>query len=288
MRGSAWTTWSGPPRRLRCNVNSRPAVRRRSGPVPVSGDTGDAVNDLVAMEWYVARDGKQAAKARAIVVVHESGRAMPVGRLIARGMRLQGLHAFLVQLPGYGVRRKEGGDSIRPTWWPRRARPWPMSGGLATQSRLCRSSTAATSPCRERVSAASWRVWWEASTVATTAFLTLAGGDLYDVLQNGEKDTASAQAVCRSGAERRQAQNVDQHDRTAALAHRLRPQSTWLYSGVYDNVVPLKNAIALAEAARLDKQHHVRMLADHYSGIVFLPSILAQMHQEIVGVSPAK
>ncbi|MEZ6107250.1 MAG: hypothetical protein R3B96_14300 [Pirellulaceae bacterium] len=44
-------------------------------------------NDLVAMEWYVARDleGRPLDHAPAVVVVHESGRGMEVGRVIAKG-----------------------------------------------------------------------------------------------------------------------------------------------------------------------------------------------------------
>ena len=72
-------------------------------PSPVQ--TGDKHNDRVAIEWYVAGMDKGTAKrSRAVVVVHESGRGMTVGRLFARTLRQRGLHAFLVQLPGYGQR----------------------------------------------------------------------------------------------------------------------------------------------------------------------------------------
>src|SRR6476659_4727088 len=70
---------------------------------------GDSTNDLVSMEWYPARDAKGAIReARAVVLVHESGRSMTVGRLIARSLNWQGLRTSLVQLPGYGARRAAG------------------------------------------------------------------------------------------------------------------------------------------------------------------------------------
>ena len=76
-------------------------------PSPVA--SGDVRNDRVAMEWYVARnENDQPVEARAVVVVHESGRSMTVGRTFARGLRLQGLHAFLLHLPFYGERRTDG------------------------------------------------------------------------------------------------------------------------------------------------------------------------------------
>src|SRR3954462_5584957 len=57
---------------------------------------GDSTNDLVSMEWFPARDAKGAIRlARSVVVVHESARSMPVGRLIARSLNWQGLHTFL-------------------------------------------------------------------------------------------------------------------------------------------------------------------------------------------------
>lgn len=60
------------------------------------------------MEWYVARDAMhQPVLARAVVIVHESGRGMTVGRILAKGLNVQGLHTFLIHLPGYGNRRSK-------------------------------------------------------------------------------------------------------------------------------------------------------------------------------------
>ncbi|EAQ77375.1 hypothetical protein DSM3645_04400 [Blastopirellula marina DSM 3645] len=70
--------------------------------------TGSDKNDRVAMQWYAARDEQgHATKAPAIIVVHESGSGMTVGQLMAKGLRNQGFHTFMIQLPGYGL-RKEG------------------------------------------------------------------------------------------------------------------------------------------------------------------------------------
>ena len=101
---------------------------------PSPAPSGDAANDSVSMEWYATGDddGKR-IKAPAVVVVHESGSNMPVGKLFARSLRDQGLHAFMLHLPYYGRRRT--GDQ-RPDRWCRwydrrssmcvgRAMPWP-------------------------------------------------------------------------------------------------------------------------------------------------------------------
>ncbi len=61
------------------------------------------------------------------------------------------------------------------------------------------------------------------------------------------------------------------------LAHRMNPSQTWLYSGLFDTVVPIKNARLLAKAAGLEKSHHIEMVANHYSGIIYIPFVLDHM-----------
>ena len=76
-------------------------------------DTRNKINDNVSMEWYVARDKERhPVSARAIVIVHESGRGMTVGRIFAKGLNAQGLHTFLIHLPGYGNRRSETSGKV--------------------------------------------------------------------------------------------------------------------------------------------------------------------------------
>jgi hypothetical protein len=61
------------------------------------------------------------------------------------------------------------------------------------------------------------------------------------------------------------------------LAHRLPPDRTWLYSALFDDVVPARNAALLARAAGLEAGHHVRLAADHDTGVLYLPVILAEL-----------
>lgn len=68
------------------------------------------------------------------------------------------------------------------------------------------------------------------------------------------------------------------------IAHRLDPARTWLYSASYDKVVPPENALALAKAARLESGHHIRMLANHYSGIIYLPVVLKDIHTQVLSL----
>ena len=252
-------------------------------PSPV--ETGNAVSDRVALEWYVARDEEQRPRvARAVVVVHESGSKMPVGRMIANELHRRGLHAFMINLPEYGRRRsaeRPGKGSVFTIMRQaiadvRRARdavaalPLVDSSHIALQGTSLGGFVAASSASLD--------------AKFDSVFLLLAGGDLYDMLQNGEQDTANARRELEeAGITGEQLRSLMQTIEPTRICHRLNPQTTWLYSGTRDRVVPMKNALALARSARLDDQHHIHMLADHYSGIIYLPKILDEMAERVKG-----
>jgi hypothetical protein len=61
------------------------------------------------------------------------------------------------------------------------------------------------------------------------------------------------------------------------VAHRLRPERTWIYTASYDQIVPAENAQKFVDAARIGKSHHVKLAADHYTGVIYYPVILNQM-----------
>lgn len=55
---------------------------------PTPHPSGDAKNDLVSMEWYVpTKPIVQNGPIPTVVVIHESGSAMPAGKAIARGIQ---------------------------------------------------------------------------------------------------------------------------------------------------------------------------------------------------------
>ena len=105
----------------------------------------------------------------------------------------------------------------------------------------------------------------------------LAGGRLYELLQNGKKDAARVrEQLAAAGISGARLKSLAWQIEPTRLAHRVDPQSTWLFSGTFDTVVPPENASALANAASLDETHHVRLPANHYSGIIYLPIVLDQ------------
>ncbi len=251
-------------------------------PSPV--ETDNASNDLVAIEWHAARDDSgELIDAPAVVVVHESGRAMTVGRLFARGFQQRGLHAFLLHLPHYGARRGEGQAretdnvivSIRQAVADvRRARdavavlPKVDSKNISLQGTSLGGFVSATTAGLDHGYQA--------------VFLMLAGGDLYDMLQHGQRDAAKVrERLEEAGLTGEKLKSLIYHIEPNRLAHRYDIERTWLYSGTKDTVVPLRNAQSLAKAAGLTKTHHIHMNADHYSGIVYLPFVLNHMARKI-------
>lgn len=250
---------------------------------PSARPVGDATNDLVAMEWYQVREATgSASEAPAAVIVHESGSDMTVGRLIAKSLRSKGIHTFMLQLPYYGVRREDerpqGAQLVEALRQgiadARRARDAVAALPLVDTSRISLQGTSLGG-----------------FVVATTAgldrgyhgiFILLAGGDLAGVLTNGKKDAQEVrQAMMAGGMGEPEFREMLSRIEPLRLAHRIDAGRTWLFSGSYDDVVPPHNSDLLATAASLPEGHHVKLLANHYSGIIFLPMISQQMSEHM-------
>jgi len=251
---------------------------------------GPDCNDTVWMEWYQARDREGAiAPGPACVVVHESGSGMTVGRLVARGLSAHGVHAFMVQMPFYGARRPKEGRAGAEMLVPavrqavadvRRARDAVACLPLVDSRRISVQGTSLGG--------------FVTATVAgldggyDKVFILLAGGDLAGVLEKGKRDAEKVRRkLAESGMTEQQVRDTLHAIEPTRLAHRYRPDRTWIYSGRYDDVVPLANCQLLADSAGLPADHHVVMEANHYSGIVYLPMVMARIAGEIHGTSAA-
>lgn len=244
---------------------------------------GNTTNDLVSMEWYAARDAESAIrKTPAVVVVHESGNRMTVGRMIARSLSAQGLHAFLVHLPGYGARRVEGvadSDRVLPSLRQaiddvRRARDAVVALPVVDGSNVGVQGTSLGG--------------FVTATVAgldrgyDRVFILLAGGNLEDVVLHGAKDAAKVRAkLVAAGKSEAQIKELAHEVEPLRLAHRMRPAGTWLFTGQFDQVVPARCSLALATAAHLPQDHHLEYPADHYSAAIYLPQVVQQIARQM-------
>jgi dienelactone hydrolase len=247
---------------------------------PSSRLSGNGLNDRVAMEWYQAK-GKsgKAIDAPAAVVVHESGSGMTVGRMIARSLQLRGIHAFMLHLPYYGARR---GPEGRPAGTALLA---ALQQSIADARRAKDAVAALPFVESDRISLQGTSLG--GFVTATTAGLDqayhrvivlLAGGDLYGVLINGKKDAAKVRdALIKADMSEEESRRMLATIEPLRLAHRMDRNRTWIFSGLYDDVVPPRNSKLLADAVGLAPSHHVQMPANHYSGIIFLPIITNQI-----------
>lgn len=254
-------------------------------PSPIHTD--QATNDDVSMEWYVARDAMhQPVSARAVVIVHESGRGMTVGRILAKGLNVQGLHTFLIHLPGYGNRRSEtsGGADLVISG---------MKQGIADVRRA--KDVVVSLPLVDKevvgVQGTSLGGFVTASVAGLDrgygrVFILLAGGNLAEVVENGSKDAAKVRTNLQAmGISGDQIRELIRPIEPLRLSHRIDAENTWLYSGKYDDVVPPSSSLALAKSATLPEGHHIELPADHYSGVVFLPMVIQQIREKMADAS---
>ncbi len=247
---------------------------------PSSKPSGNALNDEVAMEWYQVKDKSgQPIAAPAAVIVHESGSGMTIGRVIAKALRAKGIHTFMMQLPYYGVRRGPGG------------RPKDINLVGALQQGIADARRAkdavSTMPMVDTTRISLQGTSLGGFVTATTAGLDqgyhrvivfLAGGDLYSVLMDGKKESAQVrEELMKSGLQESEVRSMLNSIEPLRIAHRVDPTRSWLFSALYDDVVPPRNAKLFADAAHLEPTHHIEMQANHYSGVVFLPMVTQQM-----------
>jgi dienelactone hydrolase len=255
---------------------------------PSARPVGNATNDLVSMEWFIARDeeGKNRT-APAIVVVHESGSRMTVGRLIARGLSSHGLNAFLLHLPGYGPRRVPGVSDIERTL--------PALQQAIADVRRARDAVVVL-PGVDASIVGLQGTSLGGFVAATTAglddgydrvFILLAGGNVHDVVLKGARDAAKVrERLFAAGVTEQQIIDMSRKIEPLRLAHRLNPTETWVYSATRDDVVLPENTRALVEAAKLAADHHIELSADHYSGAVYLPKVLQQISDHMTAAQP--
>ncbi|OYW23994.1 MAG: hypothetical protein B7Z55_02955 [Planctomycetales bacterium 12-60-4] len=255
-------------------------------PSPVS--TGDDLVDRVALLWYQPTAENPAEPRPAIVVVHESGSAMPVGKMFARSFAARGVHAFLIQLPHYGLRRRDG---VRPDG-ERFLITMRQAIADVRRARDVVAQLPGVDPQRISLQGTSLGGFVSATVAGldqgyNATFIMLAGGDLAGLLQRGEKEAAQLrERLDKAGYSGDRLTELLSEIEPLRLASRVAADRTWLYSAEQDRVVPIANAVAFKQAARLPDLHHIRMWGDHTSTIVFVPGIIQHVIDHLPGTQP--
>jgi len=246
---------------------------------------GVPANDEVAIEWHMARDeAGPVTAAPACVVVHESGSGMTVGRLIARGLAARGVHGCLVHLPYYGLRRPPGAAPGPESL----VRAVPQAVADVRRARDAVAALPGVDPARVGVQGTSLGGFVTATAAAldrgfSSVFVMLAGGDIAGVLAAGRREVETLRArLAAAGMTDAEVRAAFHAVEPLRLAHRLDPDRTWIYSALHDDVVPARHAALFAAAAGLAAGHHVELHANHYSGLVYLPLVLAEIRSRMM------
>lgn len=239
---------------------------------PSPKPSGNATVDQVCCEWF-RYQGPESARLPAVVVVHESGSGMVVGRMFAQELRRRGVHAFLLQMPGYGQRRVDEpvvADLIGV-----------LMQGVADARRARDAIAVLPGVAADRVALQGTSLGGFVASLAAglddgfqCVFLCLSGGDLHGVLTSGQREARKAlERLLASGIKHEELKDRLAPIEPLNLARRLDPETTWMYTASFDQVVPPRNSTLLADAIGLSSEHHVRLLATHYSGVIYLPGI---------------
>ncbi len=239
---------------------------RRSGP---GGD--------VFVEWRMARQHDVIRKDNrpAVIVVHESGRGMHAGRVIAQSLSRTGIHTFMVHLPGYGqrtVRRPDQGKELVEG----------IQQGAMDTRRAADVVKALDGVDANHVSILGVSLGGFVATLTGSLdsvfdqhFLLMAGADLPTMFQHGEREVADLRnklETYRTGPDLtvwlRQIE-------PARVAHRLPADRTTLYVAMFDVVVPPQCSEKLATAIGLRAERIIRMPCGHHTAVAFLlPMVL--------------
>ncbi|GAB4192553.1 MAG: hypothetical protein Kow00105_06620 [Phycisphaeraceae bacterium] len=243
---------------------------------PSPKPSGRGVLDTVALQWYAARDRDgRAIEAPAVLLIHSLHPRMVVARQIAGYFKAKGIHAFVLELPGYGSRRAapeqhpgvtalEHGaqavaDSLR-AYDAIRALPNISPGPIAIQGTSLGGFVAATVGAIDRR--------------FDPVVLLISGADGYATLREGLHDARYLrQALERKGYQGEAIRQLLDPVEPLHYVHRLDPERTWLISARQDQTIPPTSRQALVDAIGLDEKHHRTVEASHYTITMFLPII---------------
>ena len=243
-----------------------------SFPSPRSGPGGD-----VFIEWRMARQNDVICEGErpAIVVVHESGRGMHAGRVIAQSLSHTGIHAFMVHLPGYGQR------SVRRPDQGRELVEGIQQGAMDTR-RAADVIKTLDGVDSKHVSILGVSLGGFVASLAGSLdavfdqhFLLMAGADLPTMFQHGEREVADLRNKLE---EHRTGSDLTvwlRQVEPARVAHRLPADRTTLYVAMFDVVVPPRCSEKLATVIGLPPERIVRMPCGHHTAVAFLlPMVL--------------
>ena len=248
-----------------------------------------AAMDTAVLEWYQARDAAgQAVAAPAVVVVPETNRRRVAAKMLARAIRERGVHAFVLQPPGYGRRRGPSDRDVRQLVSRTRQ--------AVADTRRARDAVAALPLLQgQRVFLAGVSLGGFVVTLAAELdhaafdglFVLLAGGDLYTIVTTGDRDARKFRQQLEAAGYRDETLRglLDQIEPLRG-ADRLDPARTWIYSCTQDTVVPPAATLRLVESAKVPADHHLQFPFGHYTAVFIIPAVVEHMSRQVLQPVP--
>lgn len=277
---------------IRMNGNGRSMVGELN--FPSARPNGNEIVDRVHVEWRPALDEQgRLIKAPAIVIVHSMSSLMPVARPLALTMQRNGVHTFLLHLPGFGKRYAPDVRLSQDQFASychqavadaRRTRDVVAAMPMVDQTRIGIQGTSLGG--------------FVASGAASvdgafdSVFLLACGAEVHDMFHKGTAVTPWIRRWLEAGGYRgdKLKKMLDLVE-PGHISHRLDPGRTWLFSAKNDQVVPPLNAAALARRARLGREHHIWLEGDHFTFVLELEKMTSIMQRELqrpAGPPPAE
>jgi len=259
------------------------AIVRFPSPRP----SGDERNDEVVMEWYQARERGRVLGARpapAVLLMHILDGRFRVARGFARALSREGVHAFVMHQPYYGWRGTREQRRRHDLMVPR------CRQAVADARRAHDAIAALPGIDQAHIAIQGTSLGGFITTLTASlddafdqVFIALAGADLYSMFSTGGQDAAKIRRSLRAAG------YDDQRMKTLLwaidpirVAHRLRPDRTWLYTAMFDQVVPAACGAALGRVAGLEGEHHVWLPGGHYSAAVFIPRMVHELQSRML------
>ncbi len=265
------------------------AVKETKNPAPYQADAlitfpspkpgGTPQRDLVTAHWYKARDAGGnliPAGAPCVVVVHSLHPDMADGLILSRMLARNGVHALMVELPGFGSRKTEpdkgagvemtehGAQSVADV---RRARdaacalPGVKKGAPVAIEGLSLGSMVASAAAG-------------LDNAFSPVVLVVGGGDPVTVLEKGRFDAAWLRdRLAKSGHTGAKLRTLLDPIDPLLVAGRINPDHCWMYRAAADGVFPKECGDRLEKTIGLPAAHVTTKPGNHYAAMTWLPEI---------------
>jgi hypothetical protein len=232
---------------------------------------GDERWDTVIMDWHFARDrAGRVCDGPAMIVLDILQGGNLIAGAIARTLAKNGIHGFVMHLPQSGRRRRDAREKMD---WSAFLPGLRQGAADARRARdvVANLPSVTGAVCLQGTSLGSFVATLAGSIDDSfdAVVLALTGGDVNGILTHGKMDAVRVRQSLRDAGY----DDAKLHDwlwqiEPLRVAHRLKPEKTWVFSARHDQVVPGRFTKKLVETIGLDWHHHRQFAGCHYTCIM--------------------